>query len=197
METRSGVWWCTNCQIPLLTSTCEACGFEAGKPLAKDLVPVFSEEITLLRERLGFEQLPENAGDFYLWSAGSSYYHCGKRVASITYKSPGTPTLRRHGAEMFTSDNRSRDSEVTIDLMARANRHTLDALAFRSRAFVREAIARFPHHSPLVAFSGGKDSVAASHIVRCAIGSPSILHVFSDTSLEALTCSPSSVPPVV
>ena len=36
----------------------------------------------------------------------------------------------------------------------------------------------------MVSFSGGKDSTVTSHVVRTALGSNDILHIFGDTTLE-------------
>ena len=36
----------------------------------------------------------------------------------------------------------------------------------------------------MISFSGGKDSTVTSHLVRTALGSNDILHVFGDTTFH-------------
>ena len=182
METKSGVWWCTNCQIPLLTPICEACGFEAGKPLAKDLVPVFSEEIILLRERLGFEHLPKDAGDFYLWNSGTSYFQAGRKVAHVSLRGGQSPHVRMDVHELLSPDS---DSLGPVqERLYRANKTHIDATAQEAMSFVVETVATFKNCNVMVAFSGGKDSTCVSDIVRRSLGFSSVLHVIADTTLE-------------
>lgn len=180
------VWWCSSCQVPLLTSKCEICGHISPKPVAKDLVPVFAEEMKMLQNKLGFSDLPNRPEDFYLWCSGTNYYHLGKKVASITYKTPGNPSL-----SMARNNALQKDISCKIDMrtvrerLYRANKSRVDSLEYEARLFISQTIEGFPKRQPLVAFSGGKDSTVVSSVVRRSLGSSEILHVFSDTTIEA------------
>jgi phosphoadenosine phosphosulfate reductase len=50
--------------------------------------------------------------------------------------------------------------------------------------FIEEQVKRYAKREIVVSFSGGKDSVVVSHLVRKALNNQSILHIFGDTTLE-------------
>jgi len=78
---------------------------------------------------------------------------------------------------------RARAGGYLVERLGRANRSWLSALESEACEFVRETQRRFQDRVVVVAFSGGKDSVVTSHLVRRALGYWPI-HVFADTTLE-------------
>lgn len=182
----SDVWWCRDCQVPLLKNKCEACGDVSPKPFAKDIVPVFSEEMTLLRDTFKFKELPIKSVDCYLWNSGPNYYINGQKVATLRYLVTNNPELRINIPADFKLpkwDKKTADSY--IDTLYNANRTTIDSLEYEAMEFVKSTHAEYPRHVVMVAMSGGKDSTAVSEIVRKALGKSELLHVMSDTTIEA------------
>lgn len=182
----SDVWWCQSCQVPLLKNKCESCGELVAKPMTTDLTPVFAEEMTLLRDEFNFSQLPSKSVDFYLWNAGQNYYINGQKVASLRYKNSNDPEL--HVA--LPQDTRlpkwtKKQVGSYIDTLYNANRNTIDGLEYEAMQFVQETHKEYPNHVIMVAMSGGKDSTVVSEIVRKALGKSELLHVMSDTTIEA------------
>lgn len=182
----NGVWWCGTCQVPLVTPRCDLCGSVHGKQFARDLSPVFSAEMSVLRDVLGFHHLPKRSQDFYLWKNGSTYYRLGTKAASITFDRPGRPRLVLGHERVFRVRPKAATHLATLPRrLYQANRSALDETEYAADRFVRECIATFREHTPVVSFSGGKDSSVVSHVVRRTVGSAHVLHVFSDTTIES------------
>lgn len=182
----NGVWWCSQCQVPLLTPHCDACGRTYSKPFARDLVPVFREEMTLLRDRLGMPHLPKRSRDFYIWNSGNRYYRLGEKVAVLRYD--GTTRPRVSETPTGQGHRRPRHRTALDEVPARmylANRVHMESIEHEALEFVRETVGQYPEHVPMVTFSGGKDSALVSALVCKALGRCSVLHVMSDTTLEA------------
>lgn len=182
----SDVWWCQECQVPLLKNKCECCGGLVAKPFAKDLVPVFSEEMTLLRDTFLFKGLPKKSVDYYLWNSGANYYINGQKVANLRYLITNNPELRitiPSGFKFPKWDQKTSNSY--IETLYNANRTSIDSLEYEAMEFVKNTHAEYPKHVVMIAMSGGKDSTAVSEVVRKALGKSELLHVMSDTTIEA------------
>lgn len=166
--------------MPLLQPLCESCGFVPGKPIAKDLTPVFAEETLFLRDSLGLEGLPPHAEDFALWASGTAYYHSGRKVASLSGISTGRLTARLLGR----IDSCHRSAAETAEAVRLANRTHLQRLEAEAVRFIQELL-RVTGRTPVVPFSGGKDSLAVSLLARRAVPATELIHVFADTGMES------------
>ncbi len=174
------VWWCSNCEVPLLQPICERCGFVPERPIAKDLTPVFAEELRLLRGSLGLDGLPEPPEDFLLWASGTAYFQAGRKVASISGISVGRPMARLLGH----IDRPNGPAIETVEAIRLANRTYLRRLEAEAVHFIQELL-RVTGRTPVVPFSGGKDSLVVSLLARRAVPTTDLLHVFADTGIEA------------
>ncbi|SNU09503.1 phosphoadenosine phosphosulfate reductase [Streptococcus equinus] len=75
--------------------------------------------------------------------------------------------------------------EATIEqIRIRANVDRFNEITEEATREVQKYVKRYPIEDMMVSFSGGKDSTVTSHIVRTALGSNDVLHVFGDTTLE-------------
>lgn len=185
LELSRGVHWCTDCGVPVAGQLCGRCGAKLHIRMARDLVPVFREEFRLLCDRLDMMQ-PCSARDFVLWNANTEYYLGGQAYASINYDGSAQPRIDMRTAETASDIIYTRFSRREfLERLYLANRARIVALESEAIEFVSRTAEAYPQHAKMVAFSGGKDSTVVSHIVRKALGSASILHVFSDTSVEA------------
>jgi len=177
------VRWCERCSIPIATARCERCG-GTGQRLAHDLTPVFTEELRLLQERLGLGW-PTVPSDFLLWCSGTDYFRNGVKYATLRYQAPSSPTLQVHDtASERTGPNQPGGGRLLGRLLA-GNRSHILSLEAEANEFVVQTAESYSGHVITVAFSGGKDSTVISHVVRRALGTASVLHVFSDTTIEA------------
>jgi len=184
MADNHGVYWCENCQVPLLSARCEICGQTKHHAFTTDLTPVFAKEMTLLRNTLGFTGLPQQSKDYYLWNNGQSYFRYGEKLATISYDTEGSPNVT-YPRKIHTQRRAHRAAKLK-DLPHRlylANRGYLNELMEESVQFIRKCIATHPKNIPIVTFSGGKDSTVVSHLVLSATSQLHIMHVMSDTTI--------------
>jgi phosphoadenosine phosphosulfate reductase len=178
--------WCGECGVPLLSDTCSSCGSRGGRVVTPDLSPVFAEEINCLAFELGASDLANVTGQRSLWASGVHYYGLGRRLMTLRALSSGIPRLEVLDSEGVLELGRD---EGGVRSAARrfleANLEHMQRLEEEATSFIRETIAAHPNHAILVAFSGGKDSTATSVLCRKALGHSSVIHIFSDTTIEA------------
>lgn len=180
------VFWCAKCNVPLFKSDCESCGTSSKLYIAQDLIPVFKEEMSLLRKQFGFLQLPKHSSDFYLWKYNSSYFRLGYKVATLSYKDEQIPSLRINTNVMENIYINNSNNKFSISTMTMANKSSLDKREYTAQQFIQKSIFNFPEHKPIVSFSGGKDSTVISSLVQKTIGVSGALHIFLDTTLESI-----------
>lgn len=170
------VYWCRACGVPLLQQYCGNCG-EQGLKMVSDLRPVFEEEKQLL-ERLTNEIFPRET--LLLWMRQRTLWYDGRRY--LRFSGDNKPQIRsRYDMGGAYSGNGKRNY---IEKLFRANELTLDKLQAEAIEFIKRATKQFANDVPLVSFSGGKDSVVVSHLVRKALHTDSVTHIFGDTGNE-------------
>jgi len=174
---RSGLFWCQTCGVPLLTRACENCG-GTGVRVVSDMRPVFPEERYLLEQRLR-EKLPDPCQLLWvrrgtIWFNGAKLLRlsCGREVA----------ILARY--ELSKAAKRVPERIPSASIYLAANCSMLDTLVSESMDFIRGVTQQFPTRPVVVSFSGGKDSTVVSHLVRRASPGGIINHVFGDTGIE-------------
>lgn len=181
-----GVYWCSNCQVPLLTPKCDICNETYKVPFAKDIVPVFAEEMDLLRDKLGFNELPKKSRNFYLWNSKNHYYRLGKKVAKVKYNSSNTPILEVLDPKPLSLKPRISNKSLTLtERITLANKEHLQDIQYEAVSFIRSMLHSNTNHVPVVAFSGGKDSTVLSILARSVLPATELLHVFGDTGIES------------
>lgn len=183
---KKAVWWCENCQVPLLAPVCELCGKTVEHPFAKDITPVFSEEMSLLRHQVRFQELPKKSRDFYFWCSGNYYYRFGRKTARLSFRGSAFPSIE----VIDTKPLRMRPRNKHRDLLYRerirlANRSHLMELEYEATSFIQSMTKAHPDCTFVVPFSGGKDSTVVSMLARRALRRSDILHVFGDTGIES------------
>ena len=183
------VYWCGNCKIPLIhlssasdKGVCPICR-ERTRYLTTDLRPVFPEERLLLALLLDKE--PNAYMDNSVWAVGSRYYIDGKPI-TISVKAFETANTEAIVAKLKAS-NASVNYlafDSSIRLFIQANQHRLAYLKDEAFQFVRNAASKFKEENIVISFSGGKDSTVTADLVTKALGNPSIVHIFGNTTLE-------------
>lgn len=180
------VWWCHRCQLPLLEPTCELCGTEYSETLARDICPVFREEMLMLRNTLGITHLPKRGQDFYLWVSGQTYFKFGEKAFRTSYARSEKPWIADLSESAIRKRRRIPDShEPYVERLYAANRSHLEILKAEARSFIESSLAKWGGRTPVVAFSGGKDSMAVSSLARNVLPAADLLHVFGDTGIES------------
>ena len=160
---------------------CPLCG-GATRYLATDLRPVFPEE------RLLLEAEPLSLAEKSVWAQDSRYYIAGKArsIPAKVFSGADTDSL---SGRLEQLKNQNGSEEITgrfenqVQKFVRANRPRLNALVDEAHRFIREETAKFPEESIVLSFSGGKDSTVTADLVTKALGNPSLVHVFGDTTL--------------
>lgn len=64
------------------------------------------------------------------------------------------------------------------------NKGRFDEITEEATREIQKYKDRYPLDDMMISFSGGKDSTVTSHLVRTALGSNDILHVFGDTTFH-------------
>lgn len=181
----STIYWCKTCNVPVYESTCPVCG-NKGEYLATDVRPVFPEENVLF-------SIIESGDPFKyqcdsVWYASNAYIVNGKKVkisvSQLNKKSLADLKEIRDKyysvAGKITYEYFDEYKKVFIE----ANKGRFNEITEEATRAVQAYKGRYELEDMMVSFSGGKDSTVTSHIVRTALGSNNILHVFGDTTLE-------------
>ena len=192
------VFWCSKCCVPVITppeqidgvngkSTCPLC-HSVTSFMAADLRPVFPEE-RLLLELLTDHSNPLKYSESSVWALDSRYYIDGKAksISSKTFRTEDCDALSMLIKE-HEKNNKSKKViahfEDFINKFIAANKSRLNALIGEAHAFIKKEAANYPAENIVLSFSGGKDSSAAADVVTKALGDPSLVHIFGNTTLE-------------
>lgn len=182
------IYWCVQCEIPIikkvndiLKNKCTLCGNET-KYMAQDLRPVFPEERLLYEILLDKELAHVNDS---VWVNGSRYYinNKSKMLSSEKLIKADIESLKNK-LEKYKVLNSYDSFNKFIEKFIQANQERLDYLKSESYKFIKETAKEYPNENIVISFSGGKDSTAVAELVVNALGDPSLVHIFGDTTLE-------------
>lgn len=176
------IYWCDECNIPLYDRCCSICGKEA-RPLTTDLRPVFPEERLLLEMMIGepFKFINDS-----VWNTtGNKYIINGKKLPyyqSELMKKDSNEIIKE--LENLKDQNNYNKFNKYIKLFLEANKSRFNQVDTEAKNFIIEVKKDYGDDETFVSFSGGKDSTVVSDLVMRALGTPKILHIFGDTTLE-------------
>jgi len=139
---------------------------------------MFSEECRFLNNVFGQKLLPDRGWRDGLWMRYKTIWLNGKRLLRLFAK--GKPTIIYE----YPYRNGSPKHCVTPEILYKANKSTLDELEKAAISFIMEIIKSYPGRKPVVSFSGGKDSAVVSYLVRKALKTDEVLHIFGNTTIE-------------
>lgn len=183
-------YFCPLCKVPIIGDRCERCGKPADNPkIPLKGSPVFKDELQTLSEVI--QEPIDEFNSLDLWTANRCYYYEGKKIFKISggnlIENPRIKWIQRRERIFKRLDKSERIDEKEYRVRIKeANRFALGTLEEKSIRFIREAVDKFRDNVAYkaISFSGGKDSAVASYLVRKALGSNGILHIFNDTTLE-------------
>lgn len=178
------IFWCKRCNTPLLELECDICGHQ-GYRIAADIRPVFPEEKQLIEVLLEYDSgyLDQRS----VWGTnGGNIIIDGKTLAfnkGILMKN----SPKGIGKKISTGSISAKAGQYfreTMSTFVKANDLRLNIIELEAFDIIRKARSGRSEHISVVSFSGGKDSIVISDLVRRAYASQSILHIFGDTTLE-------------
>lgn len=188
------VYWCDTCKVPIVkldtdekSSECPTCHKVLKKQYA-DIRPVFPQERLLIELLLG--KKPFSLVDKSIWATGNNYLVDGETVSF-----PLGVFTREKAIELRSllvqlqkeNEVRSRDAfRSCIQRFIEKNRDWLRKIEAEAMEWVRKVVSdpKYKDINVIVSFSGGKDSTVVSDLVMKALGTPKVLHIFGDTTLE-------------
>jgi len=140
---------------------------------------MFEGECKFLEKEIS-KELPGKGWREGLWMRHKTIWFNGKRL--IRLSANGKPIIIKE----YPSDNNLTclACPVVPDVLYKANKSTLDELEKEALSFVKEITQIYPERKTLVSFSGGKDSTVVSYLVRKALGTDEIPHIFGNTTME-------------
>lgn len=179
---KSKIYWCENCNVPIYEDICSCCGGH-GKEIGTDIRPVFPEERLMLEILLGE---PFKFKDSSVWSVSSSRYIIDGEKKSIMQSKlmEINPSKVIEELEKNKSKNSYEAFEKYINKFIKINSNRYNFLVTEAVDFIKEQKKSYSDDETFVSFSGGKDSTVVSSLVMRALGNPSIIHIFGDTTLE-------------
>lgn len=184
-ELKSELFWCETCNIPTYTEECPICHGH-GKYFTSDARPVFPEERLLVETLLGKPLAFINDS---VWNgSGNRYYVNGKKVPlSISKIDELNPEEIRNTIKKYESQNTYSTFDSMIEKWVTANSTHFDFITTEAKQYIAGFSKKYVNdetNAAFVSFSGGKDSTVVSDLVRKALGNPSIIHIFGNTTLE-------------
>ena len=184
-EMSATFYWCHHCNVPTYEKICPLCGNEGGY-IATDIRPVFPEEnmlISILTHKNPFKYQKES-----MWFGSNAYIVNGERL-KFSVSSANKKSIEEIIEIKQIYDNNKQ--YVTYEYFdaykssfVQANRERFNEITEEATRSIQKYKERYSVDDMMVSFSGGKDSTVTSHLVRTALGTNDILHVFGDTTLE-------------
>ncbi len=175
------IYWCANCNIPSWYETCDRCGEKASQ-ITTDIRPVFPQERLLMELLLG---VPLKYQHESVWYGSGRYIVNGQRVRlpSTAWANADVDTLRNE-LNRYQAENADNSFEKYANLWIEANAQRYRDITAEAMLAIQEAAKDFKTSEMFVSFSGGKDSTVTSSLVIRALGTPSIIHLYGNTTLE-------------
>lgn len=182
------VYWCADCGVPIIRAangdevlSCPLCG-KFIKYMATDIRPVFPEERLLVEILIGKPLVYLKSS---VWAADNRYYLNGKTftLTSSHFKKHSVDFIIEQ-LEKYKNQNNYEFFDKFANRFVAANRFHLNYLIDEAFSFINKAAIKYDHESIVVSFSGGKDSTVTADLAVRALGDPSLVHIFGNTTLE-------------
>lgn len=179
---KTAVFWCDECNVPIINIESHVENHSI-RYLSTDIRPVFPEERLLLEIILGE---PFKFINSSCWNiTGGTYIVDGKKI-KITIKDLrklNDSEIRKQYAELSIKNDEIYFNKY-IDIFIKENSLRYKELSSEAINYIVSKTEVFDFSSTFVSFSGGKDSTVVSDLVIRALGTPKVLHIFGDTTLE-------------
>jgi phosphoadenosine phosphosulfate reductase len=157
---------------------CPECGDECNY-IGKDIKPVFSEEKLMIKTFLDLDLFNKS-----VWKTQSNRYIIDGEVKFIDLNKLYKSNKLEEKAELVNKKIDNKTLEDNFEKFIKVNKDHFNFIDENAMRFINNAKQIFNDRMNVISFSGGKDSTVVSDIVRRALGTKDILHVFGDTTLE-------------
>ena len=180
-DSKASIFWCENCNVPIWNEVCDVCGTK-GKYISTDIRPVFPQERLLFEILLGKPMAYANDS---VWHIGSRYVVNGKTVVlpGKIITTSDSDDIRKQLSE-YAGQNQRNCFDSYIQKWIQCNHERYQYITIEAMHAIQAAATSFTPANMFVSFSGGKDSTVTSDLVIRALGNPSIIHLYGDTTLE-------------
>lgn len=177
-RSEKNVYWCPNCNVPLLSRTCDKCGSEGGY-CASDLKPVFEGERKMYENFFSIE-LPY---DIFISRNriildGETLFRWKMDPENLAFYSMDSIEEAKSKIEAHDSLTKS----YFRNKIEKCNRSVLEEKEKEAINFIKKVSEEYSDRFKVISYSGGKDSSVVAILVRKALGNVPLF--FSDTTLE-------------
>lgn len=184
-EKSSTIYWCRDCNVPIYEKICSKCGKE-GNYIATDVRPVFPEENMLVS--ILVSQDPFKFQKDSVWYGSNSYIVNGVKIKLSISNANNKSIAEIFQIKQLFEINKNKITYKFFDsyknIFIELNKGRFDEITEEATREIQKYKDRYPLDDMMISFSGGKDSTVTSHLVRTALGSNDILHVFGDTTFH-------------
>lgn len=184
---KTEIYYCDKCNIPLFDEKCSICNSNC-RYIGTDIRPVFPEERLLIECIKGSPFKYENSS---VWNtSGNNYYVNGKKIDFSIKNIVENKDPNKIRKLIMENKEKNRLYEETffemeyIKKFVQANSVRYNSIVTEAHSYIRDKSKKFSLDSMFVSFSGGKDSSVTSDLVMSALGTPNIIHIYGDTTLE-------------
>lgn len=183
------VYWCKECKVPIIKQVnqsdkeiCSICK-EKLDYLSKDIRPVFPEERLLIE--LLLEKEANSLINSSVWASENKYFIDGKKkiIQNRTFNDL-KPKLFKDKLDKYQKYNSYENFNRQVSKFVEANKFRLSYLIDEANEFIKKISEKYEEEEIVISFSGGKDSTVVADLVINALGNPSLVHIFGDTTLE-------------
>ena len=169
------IYWCYNCNVPLISGKCNLCKIE-GKKFSTDIKPVFLPEFEILTGRL-----PDNNSitcqlSLNLFRCRNKLIVNGKILSNFQIDVNEVKFDKKLDLDKVFFD------EELIRKAIGANIKILQKKELQAIKFIKKTTKLHRDKKVLVSFSGGKDSTVTSYLVYKALENATL--IFSNTGIE-------------
>lgn len=182
----TSIYYCKECNAPSFYDECPVCHHKLTK-IGTDLRPVFAQERLLIETLKG---TPMAWAGKAVWSTQSGVYFVDGKKETINIAK-----LKSLDADVLAAELKNHEAEnqpyVDTDFnnehirkFVELNKYRLNSITDEAVAYIKDISKNFDISDMFVSFSGGKDSTVTSSLVMRALGTPKIMHIYGDTTLE-------------
>ena len=195
-EDSNRIFWCSECNVPLIQNTCNNCK-NTGIDIGSSLKPVFREEYLLFKEKI-LESNINLQERYFPWilyrrrnylisdtSMGGTFlkYNItseGSILFDLVFKAPKDFKLHRSNVK---KNSHYLDDPNYRKMLINANLPTLLKKEEEALNFIRKVVKKHSSHKIVASFSGGKDSLVTTNLLKSVINIEFDI-VYSNTGIE-------------
>lgn len=176
------IYWNKKYNIPVISDN-QCIENDLIEYISTDIRPVFPEE-RLIVELILDEPLKYVNSSCWRTPSGI-YIFDGKKIKfKINELSKIDDEIFRKKYEYYKDQNDYTVFDKYIKFFVDKNKDRYNYISSEALKYINDRSSNYDFNSMFVSFSGGKDSTVTSDLVTRALGTPKVIHIFGDTTLE-------------